>query len=160
MASFLQSPSSYSLRTSKEHTYKPPTGTISYIPFICILRPIPSVSNCPAKLPLGNSGGSSRYPYTSPALNSNVSPFLGTVKAPLILLTAMVLTGLQRRQSRASATQCRDEGGFLVRGWWWQRLCALPGGRTLVVPSDACVGGCGVNGNCIASPIEPLSDFL
>jgi hypothetical protein len=36
-----------------------------------------------------------RVSYTNPALNSNVSPFRGTAKAPLILLTAMAAVRLR-----------------------------------------------------------------
>lgn len=51
-------------------------------------------------------------PYTRPARNSKVSPFLGTAKAPLILLIAMLSeTGLQRRRGRASAKTDGIGGG-------------------------------------------------
>ena len=42
--------------------------------------------------------------YTSPARNSNVSPFRGTAKAPRILFIAMAsMYKLQQRLGRASA---------------------------------------------------------
>ena len=42
--------------------------------------------------------------YTSPARNSKVSPFRGTVKAPRILFIAMArMYKLQQRPGRASA---------------------------------------------------------
>lgn len=62
-------------------------------PFVCILRSVPTVSVRNISVRWGS--------YTRPALNSNVSPFLGTAKAPLILLTAISTLQQQRRRPQA-----------------------------------------------------------
>ena len=53
--------------------------------------------------------------YTRPALNSNVSPFRGTAKAPLILLTAMSPSRARSEQRRkhhsCSESAVMEKGG-------------------------------------------------
>jgi hypothetical protein len=55
---------------------------------------------------------SAKAPYTNPALSSKVSPFLGTAKAPRILLTAIVRLqkGEATPQAGPSCTSGRCDG--------------------------------------------------
>ena len=65
-------------------------------------------------------------PYTSPALSSYVSPFLGAVNALLILFTAIIPQWYPRRLSRLSVQGRSEEfvTGFCEKRWlrgWFRR---------------------------------------
>lgn len=86
------------------------------------------------------------YCDTSPALNSKVSPFLGTAKAPLILLTAIA-----RRDS--DLRSCPSYTGGLSRGVDDQAAALCEIMSVLVVRfltrfGDRVIGLWGLRGNC------------